>query len=577
MKVLLKNHSEALFFSLYFTVAIFALYRVYSLGPNTYEQGIMYTAAIAAQDGLLPNRDFFQQYGPMTSIFQGLWMQVFGTNLIHLQVFTLFSVLLLAALMFFILRSVLSRVLSSTVALLWLMTGPHGNPWSSIYSNFFAVLGVFLIHLTKSHVRMRSWKSVFLLNLLANSILWMGFFTRIHIIIVILLVDIYIIADRQYSYRRNFLVSQVFSLSLFLFAFLLTGILFPWFQQCFIWAFSNYVGKGPGVTLARIGDDIFIGLIPMTVILTLILIQKLSTAFHSRGQKAYNLFIVIAATFAIAFLLTLTMLQFNTKKPPFTLLNPQVFLITFSQKFFFFFSFGVLSVYIIYLLRIAFKWRTRLGTLSLWDALAVGLLAQLYPLHDPYHIFVVAPGLIISLAISIKRKQWIALRLSRFDPKRTSVQLASVTLLLLLLFQNLILGLRTDYKFNSGILKGINSRSYSAYVSEGQMSRSWALKLEETLAILSKQEVKGDIHFYCKEGLFSAANGEYLPADAFYVDWGPIPAQRDQVAFEFHCGISDLRIAELVGTGLEIVSISTFPSSPTDSTGVQFYVLFRKM
>lgn len=102
---------EVAFHACYIFLAIYALFRVYSLGPNPYEQGIMYTAAIAAREGLEPNRDFFMQYGPVSSWLQGYWMRLFGPELIQLQLSTMFAVLLLSSVTFFTLRIFLGNTL----------------------------------------------------------------------------------------------------------------------------------------------------------------------------------------------------------------------------------------------------------------------------------------------------------------------------------------------------------------------------------------------------------------------------------------------------------------------------------
>ena len=134
-----------MFFLVFSGVCYVALYRLYILGPNTYEQGYMYTAAVAFENGSLPHKDFFMQYGPTVPAIQGSWMKLFGTDLIQLQHVTLLSLILTSMLLFIILRIRWSFFWSTILTLFWLMSGPHGNPWSSVWSNFFALLGIFLI------------------------------------------------------------------------------------------------------------------------------------------------------------------------------------------------------------------------------------------------------------------------------------------------------------------------------------------------------------------------------------------------------------------------------------------------
>lgn len=105
-----KKYPRILYVVIFFALAtgLYSIYRVHLIGPNPYEQGFMYTAAVASSEGLLPNRDFFMPYGPTTSMIQGFWLNIFGTNLIQLQYVTILSLLLTSALLLLLLKEKLA-------------------------------------------------------------------------------------------------------------------------------------------------------------------------------------------------------------------------------------------------------------------------------------------------------------------------------------------------------------------------------------------------------------------------------------------------------------------------------------
>jgi hypothetical protein len=503
-------------------------------------------------------------------------MRLFGSNLIQLQMSALFSVLLFAILLFKILRSSLSLFWSGILTVLWLLSGPHGNPWSSIWSNLFATLSVWVFCRASEVTVAGKSKLGFAFFLSANSLLWLAMFTRIHIIAVIFLVMIHFLIGLGRLHRKQYLFTQILSAGIFILFATFTGILKPWFHQCIVWAASAYIGKGSGLSISRIGDLSFVVLVPSVLIVLMVIIAKLELL--GTNLESSNLLAMRATLNAmlVSFAVFVFIMQFIRKVEPFTLLNPQVFAVTFSQKFFYAFTFGVLCSFCAFSIALLCRLLRRQSLPNLWDFLALGMLTQLYPLQDPYHIFVIVPALLISLARSYTERRWdLPSSLSALMSKLSLRSMSSIFTFVLLI-QTLLLGLKTDHRFSFGILEGMYSRSYSAYVQEGRMNKKWAKDLEQTIRELSKQKIKGKVHFFCKEGLFSAASGQYLPADEFYVDWGPVPDMREPAPFEFHCNLSREELNLLIANGFTIEIITRFSASPLNSSGEQFYVLLRR-
>lgn len=558
-------------FLLFSGISVFSLIRLYVLGPNTYEQGYMYTAAVAFENGKMPHRDFFMQYGPVTPMLQGSWMKLFGSHLVQLQYVTVFSLILTATLLFFVLKERFGSSWSVFLTLAWLFTGPHGNPWSSVWANYFALFGVYL--LSKLSVKHHSFLFRFVIPLTANSFFMLAFFSRVHLLSVIFSVTIWILffADKTFP-RLQFFFSLFLVSMVFIVTFWHLGILSPWYEQCISWPLDFYLGKGPGLTLARVGDFLFIpGLTFIGLLFVFLVIQT---------QYAITLKNHLVAKLALYILLItppviVVLLQNMTVTPPYTLSNTSVFLNTFSFKAPYVFTFAVITIYfILFTYKLFNLVSKRINAFSLYDALAVGLLTQLYPLHDPYHIFVVVPGLLCA----ISRLNLRYLHNFQFDwivNFRRSVRLASSWLILVLLLQNLYLGLNVDYRFSKGILTGIYSRSYESSQLEGRMSRSWALQIEKTINLLSQTKLDGQIRFECKEGLFSAASGKYMADDPYFVNWGPSPNQRNLPRYTFYCALSKKEFDDILSKDVNLVFVSRFTSSPTSSMGTLYYALIN--
>jgi hypothetical protein len=278
--------------------------------------------------------------------------------------------------------------------------------------------------------------------------------------------------------------------------------------------------------------------------------------------------------------MVVTYFHFQAKTAPFTLFNPQIFAITYSLKFSFFFTFGVLSVFVISLvLKVVRSFQNKnLNLFTIFDCLALGIITQLYPLHDPYHVFVVVPSLLISIVYSDKTSimSFAQKQTKRFWEVLAPAKFSIVnSLLCFLLVQNLLLGLMVDYRFSEGVLRGINSRSYNSNVLEGQMLSGQAKRIERLVNKLSKVDPKTKIRFYCKEGLYSASNGTYMADDPFYVDWGPIPNTRPSTKYKFFCNITNQEVQRILSNGAELIFRERLFRDPMNEGVKVNYVLIK--
>ena len=70
--------------------------------PDPHHDGVMFTAALASALGKVPNREFFAQYGPLTPVLQGMWLDLTSPTLFNLRLLHAIILTISALLMFLI-------------------------------------------------------------------------------------------------------------------------------------------------------------------------------------------------------------------------------------------------------------------------------------------------------------------------------------------------------------------------------------------------------------------------------------------------------------------------------------------
>ena len=145
----LLNHSLYSYFKRFLAVFVFmagsfAIIMQYRWNPDPHHDGIMFTAAVAFKQGLRPNVDFFSQYGPLAPVLQGLGLQVFGSTLFGLRIFTAALLIFTGAMFTFRAFQVYGLRVACLLWTCWSLTGPMGLPWSSVISTFLIVFVLFV-------------------------------------------------------------------------------------------------------------------------------------------------------------------------------------------------------------------------------------------------------------------------------------------------------------------------------------------------------------------------------------------------------------------------------------------------
>lgn len=141
-------HLSFIFLITLLTVGFFAKYQV-----CTHHDGIMLKTAVDMADGKIIFRDFFSQYGILTTVFQAAALKIFGYKLIVIRYLTAVFHALIAVIMWLIFSRILPVRLSSIACLSWLLTAyfwvDHPllliYPWSTIFAVFSVLMTVYLM------------------------------------------------------------------------------------------------------------------------------------------------------------------------------------------------------------------------------------------------------------------------------------------------------------------------------------------------------------------------------------------------------------------------------------------------
>lgn len=468
----------------------------YRWNPDPHHDGIMFTAAVGFNEGLRPNVDFFAQYGPLGPILQGLGLQVFGTTLFGLRFFS--AILLIFSGAMFTIRAFQAYGLKVACGLwvCWSLTGPMGLPWSSVISTFLIVLVLFF----SFGYRRQTFLFRPQVFLFVSQLLIIGSLIRIHLAVIVLLIGLTLVSKRS-SLPRGF-TSRWLSLSItntLLLIFLLYKfeVLGAYFDQSFVWAISRY--STPELTRTYLSGLIWFVIIPLAALILTLLLNRFSSF---PNKLKYPTVIVSLALLALFLIYANSYTNSETE----SLFDPRYFLIEFFRRISLMLDYIPVTLLLLAISISIFK-RQRLfqkNNLSNLILLSIGLgtLAQLYPLFDPWHLWLISPVIIMCL---------ILLRTEYRFHANYSKPLAYISIVVTLsLGVNFAQGLRSQtYEFESVVLSGMTS------------SREDASELDETMLAIEKIGIESQsVQFLCTDGLYASATQSYLSQGPLFVDWG---------------------------------------------------------
>ena len=475
-----------------FVLGCWVITTQFRWNPDPHHDGIVLTGAIAFIDGYLPNSEFFAQYGPLASVLQGIGLLIFGKSLFGLKLFTSALVIITGMLVSFRVYRVSGILMASAVWAIWSLTGPMGLPWPSLITTFMIVLGLSFSFEIRGAALSLKPKSL----ILAVQLLLVGALIRIHLLVIVGFILVVLYYKRRLlpkHYFRKIVVFSLFTIGSLVSALVFFGILNSYLEQSIFWAFKHYAT--PEITMTYLSGLLWFVLTPLASFL----IWKVTKLGLRR--KFLILFVLINI-----FSLILIGSRISIEKNSQSLYNPIFFLTEFCRRMLLSWDYLSVSGFIFLAGMMIFKQVRRNSEIPLPEALLIaigtGTLAQLYPLFDPWHIWMISPVFVLIISLLVPRVFLEA-------GLRSALLLASAALTLVLSVQFSSNLLNQNFEFNSKLLRGMTSE------------RTDSPNIDRTLIALEQLDsTDTKIRFLCTDGLYAAASQHFMSQDFMYVDWG---------------------------------------------------------
>lgn len=555
MRGLQQHWSRVIPFGL-FSLQFFYLAYIHSWEVDPHHDGIMYTAAVGVYEGKVPNRDFFAQYGPISPIIQGLWFRLTEPSLWSLKILTSLGLALIGTLIFIGAKRRLSTNASLLLSICWVLSGPFGLPWSSVFSTIFILVSLLLLEsvLSSQH---RRWAHYH--GFLIGALLAFGTFTRIHTLVVFLAITLglLILKDRQEHLRTTAVISFGFLFFVFFILLVLakSQALMAYLDQCILWASENYAG-GPQISITYF---FYLAWIPLYGFINLIILNVLA---HQKKFNIQSLLKVVLPVF-LFYLISVLFSQLNRSGPE-TLRNPKILAIIFGQKAQFSFNFFVLTAFMGLIFQTLYRSLRYLGfefingseSRIVYFLLALATLTQLYPYTDEYHIAFVAPVIIVTCVFILP----LNLKTEKYQQALCSLTLALIPALIA----------------HSMILANVERSEFKSKTLSG-MYGSWQSTRSVDLTMRYLEQEQPGIRFICADGLYAGAGGRYLSTDEKFVTWGP-PSKSDSIAGrEFRCSADKHLISSYLEQGWRVKFKVLLSPNSVHSSNSYWNVLFERI
>ena len=448
--------------------------------PDPHHDGLMYTAAIASSTGLFPHRDFFSQYGPLTSFIHGLWFMAAPNTLLSLRFFNGLLLAISSLLLFRILKDQIGVKLAFLISLVWSISSPEilpaGLPWPTVVSS---LLLLFLIYISKtSRIALSKW-IVFLLGFVSA----IALFARMHNLVIPVLVSILCLLTKRYRFLLYFLLGY-FTLLIAAISFLnLHSGLLPFIEQSIIWPLLGHAGSTFGAKALIVNALLLLQFPFFAAVLWLVC--------RLAWRNTLLLVVFLTTLILAAYLYSRRIPEIPVADRSFAKFD---YLSAFvAQQSLQMITFGLMGVCLALQTkdlnnRLQFSEREILAS-----SISIGAFFQLYPSPDAYHVWWIAPLLLAGLPVNSS---------SIFK------RFAQTPILVAVLFVNL---------FHVSQIISFDRSKYQSEVLSGMYGTN--LGVDEALIEIQRIIPLRSANFECIDGLFAANTRGYLANEVLYVNW----------------------------------------------------------
>ena len=490
LKYFLGSTQIKWFIRMSFFLSIFLFHLLNArLDPEVHHDGYIFTAAVAVSDGLIPNKDFFAQYGPVTPLIQGLWLKITEPTLLNLRILNVIFLMITSWLTFSILRNkcreFIAIIFVAAYNISTPMILPYLLPWPSVLSTLIILACMKL--LTDPNQPLNSFRSF-----VTGCLLSIGVFVRVHVLVVFfLLIIVFLSLKLKTNVFRFFILgfSSTFGVSVCLMLF--SGSLNSYLDQVIFYPANAYPGISAGWKVAIANFFVF----------TLFFFYPLIYFVINRVTYT-NHFFVYFYIFSLITLSVSLILVSRIKLIPIidrSYRNPYYLLHFLAQNFLLFVPLCSIGLFLIWLLRylssVIGRDRKLIDSTKLFTlAICLGSISQLYPGPDQLHAWWIAPIFISALPV------W-------GFPIKQPLLISGIFFLILF----------NGYRNYSDFLKP--RFSYSSAALKGMLGTG--MDIEENMSAVSKLIGYRSAYFHCAEGAYASASGKFLSAVPDFVSWGP--------------------------------------------------------
>ena len=473
-------------------------FRVAPLQVDPHHDGIILGAAVAVADGHPILSGAFSQYGPLPPLIQGFVLWLFNTQLLTLRFMTAIECLAIGLVLYRFATEFTTRLFSKLISFTWLLAScvwvtqfPGAlRPWPSLLSTLFVLCAIIL--LIKSEGESNTYFA-----LLAGMLFGLAGFCRIQAFILLPL----IIAFSLLKFRKKIKMLAILALGYFtsvilIFMYLvITGGVDDFIQQVIITPLFVYSAVGKGNNYNRFQFVLYL-IETIGFVVLFFLTKYIVRRIGSNPLRVGILTLIMACVHSFGIWITNTSIPIRLK----VLVGEPLQNLVISP---FYFA-AVSSVFLAAAL--FFKSGKDNKKLDFPQAVmilcAFGTLPQLYPQPDVMHLWWIVPIFLPCLFILLRNYQ---IKSTQVNSKTLQTILISCMILGTISAIQFIDRPWAEYKL--GVLEG-------TYAPE-EKARSLDIFQE-----IGKVAITGETSFDCPDGVYSVANGTYLAADQWFVNWG---------------------------------------------------------
>ena len=541
-----------------FLLQTVVLMLVAPLQIDPHHDGIILGAAIASSTGQIGPSEAFSQYGPLSPLLHGWFLNVFGNSMLNLRYFAAVNVLLISFLLFNLMRKLTNRWTALIISTSWICTSAIWSttfpgallPWPSLIATLLLLSGIYLLFpiFTDNNF---SQGQMYLRFVLAGSFFGLTGFARqqtwLAAVIAMLLLTFYF--KRISKEVIIFASGVIISVSL-IFAWLIhLGAWNSYLNQVIIWPLSAYSTLGVNNNYNRYQFASY--LIQSIVLLIVVyLIAKLRHLVKST-------FLIYAIVFIVSALILFTGFSISKQTKWNSTLRviigePQEKLVV-SLGYFACIAAILIPAYIL----VRYKFRIPSEQYQTLFVAGVGLVGviQLYPQPDVLHLWWVAP---VFLPCSLIGLELIARKVKSISIDNLTIAVGTFSALGLILAASYIA--RPWAPNEIPVLKG----TYTFQEKANAINQF--LKIQKYI-------VSGKTSFDCPDGVFAVSNQKYQATDEWFVNWGMLKSDSPIVG---EVRVICYRDLEYIRGESERLGMQIESYQPTDYADVSFAVLVAR-